>query len=64
METFHLRCPLRSAILFCDIPKSIIEVAHIAYPWSKSDDTPQLSGVPPHVLALAEMEGLKQEIAS
>ena len=63
METLHVRCPLRSAILFRDIPKSIIEVARIAYPWNKSDDTPQLSGVPPHVLALAEMEGLKQEIA-
>jgi hypothetical protein len=63
METMHVRCPLRSAILFRDIPKSIIEVAQIAYPWNKSDDTPELSGVPPHVLALAEMEGLKQEIA-
>ena len=63
METMHMRCPLRSAILFRDIPKSIIEVARIAYPWNKSEDTPQMSGVPPHVLALAEMEGLKQEIA-
>ena len=36
-----------------------------ADPWNtKTNDTPQLTGIPPHILSLAKMEELKREIKS
>jgi hypothetical protein len=64
MASSHPQCPLRSSPLFRDIPPTILELACIAYPWNKTNDTPQLTGIPPHILALAEMEELKREIMS
>lgn len=61
-KNMHPECILRNAALFRDIPKNICEYSKVAYPWDATSDTPKSTGVPPHVLVLAEMEALKTSI--
>ena len=53
---------LRVAPLFIAAEPEIRQFATVKYHWSKTDDTPIFTGVPPHVLLLSEMEVLKQII--
>ena len=50
---------LRASPFFKDIPDSIQTLAKISFPWNKTVDTPKLTGVPPHVLLMAELETLQ-----
>lgn len=58
----HPQCMLRQASLFRGIPREIVELAVVRFPWDKTEDTPKLTGIPPHVLHMAEMEELKIEL--
>ena len=61
-ETIHENASLRVSPLFRDIPEDIRTLSVVKHPWNKTEDTPQFSGIPPHVLHLAEMEALRNEI--
>ena len=63
-ETIHDSALLRVSPLFCDIPEEIRNLSVVKHPCDKTEDTPQFSGIPPHVLHLAEMEALRKEIIS
>ena len=39
----------------------ILNLAQVAYPWDSTVDTPKITGVPPHVLLMAEIEELKKK---
>ena len=38
-----------------------MNLARVAYPWNSTVDTPKITGVPPHVLLMAELEELKMK---
>jgi len=54
----------RSSAFFRDIPPEIKALAKTALPWNRSEYTPRISGVPPHVLLLAEFKDLKVKFAN
>ena len=44
-----------------DIPDEFIKSSRVAFPWNLTVDTPRLTGVPPHVLLMADIEKLKMK---
>ncbi len=56
----HLTNKLRASSLFTSIPNDIKEAAVVRYPWNKTHKTPTFSGLPPHVVLMAQMKDLKQ----
>lgn len=64
-ETYlHPDSTLRMSSLFKDIPEDITSIAVVKYPWNKTEDTPVSTGVPPHVLHMADMHELQLELKS
>ena len=61
-KEMHEGCPLQSSAIYRDMPQSVREVVRVAYPWNKTEDTPPFTGVPPHILILAELEELKKVV--
>jgi len=57
----HVRSPLNSSLFFKDLPVGIRQHATICFPWSKTKNSPTITGIPPHVVLLAEMEALKNK---
>ena len=55
----HVECSFRASLIFRDIPDEFLKIAQVAYPWNSTVDTPKITGVPPHVLLMAELEELK-----
>jgi hypothetical protein len=53
-------CPFRASSFFKDIPQDFRDIAKISYPWNSTKSSPRSTGIPPHVLLMAEMEGLKK----
>ena len=51
-------CPLRASKFFLNIPDLFLKCATVCFPWSKSKFTPRITGIPPHVCLMAEMEEL------
>jgi len=47
--------------MFRNLPVTVKKMAKISFQWSKTRYTPDLTGVPPHKLQLAEFEKLKME---
>ena len=47
------------SLSFLDIPEEFLNLARVVYPWNKTSDTLKLTGVPLHVLLMAEIEELK-----
>ena len=60
-STLHEESSFRASLFYKDIPEEFLNVARIAYPWEATSDTPKLTGVPPHVLLMAEIEDLKNK---
>ena len=58
-KNLHKECSLHASLIFRDIPDKFLNIARIAYPWDSTADTPKITGVPPHVLLMAEIEDLK-----
>ena len=63
-STLHEKCPLRESPIFRDIPSYIITFALIAHYWNSTEDTPQFTETPPHIILIPEIEGLECEIQS
>ena len=55
-ENLHTSSSLRLSPFFKDTPSEFTELSKIPYPWNNTDYTPKITGVPPHVLLMAEME--------
>ena len=60
----HEKYPLRAYPIFRDIPSDITPLARIAHPCISTEDTPEFNGIPPHIILMSEIEGLKREIES
>lgn len=55
--------PFFSSIAFATMPEETVrKSAVIRYPWNKTDQTPKLTGIPPHVAILCKMEGVEQRM--
>ena len=50
---------LRTTPLFLDTSSEIRKYAKVKYPWNKTVHTPVFTGIPPHVLIMAELERLQ-----
>ena len=61
-KEMHEGCPLQTSVVYRDMPQSVLDLVRVAYPWDKTEDTPQFTGIPPHILILAELEELKQVV--
>jgi len=57
------RSKLQAPPFFTNIPNYAREAAVVKFPWTKTASTPSFTGLPPHVCILAQLEGLKAEIA-
>jgi hypothetical protein len=58
-DHLHTKSKLRlSRFLTDDIPHS--DCVTIRYPWNKTTDTPEITGIPPDVLILSEFEDMRQ----
>jgi len=58
------RSKLQASPFFTNIPNYAKEAAVVKFPWTKTASTPSFTGLPPHVCLLAQLEGLKAEIAA
>ena len=58
-ENLHPSSSLRLSPFSKHIPSEFTELSKISYPWKNTDYTPKPTGVPPHVLMMADMEVLK-----
>ena len=61
-ENLHQENMFRASAIFRDIPSDFLKASRIAFPWNKTEDTPSLTGIPPHVLNMAELEVVKKEL--
>ena len=57
----HEESSFRASLFYRDIPDEFLQVARVAFPWDATEDTPKLTGVPPHVVLMAEIEDLKNK---
>ena len=55
----HNECSFCASPLLKEIPDNILKYARVAYTWDTTEYTPTLTGVPPHVLLMSEMEILR-----
>ena len=60
----HKRFPLHASPIFRDIPSDIMLLSRIAHAWNSTEETPDFTGIPAHILLIPEIEGLKHEIES
>ena len=58
----HAECSLRASAFLKDIPSQFTKIVKVSYPW-ENDGTnaciPNCSGIPPHVMILAEVEHMR-----
>ena len=63
----HLVANLQKGCRFCvlpflkKIPDNILKSVRVAYPWDTTAFTPTLTGVPPHVLLMLEIEIIRRK---
>ena len=61
-EHLHPNSALRACSLWNEtIPSA--ELVVVKYPWDATDDTPEITGLPPDIMLLAEIESLKRNMA-
>ena len=58
----HEKCPLHASPIFRDISSDIMSLAKISHPWNSTEETPELTGIPTHILLISEIEETKREI--
>ena len=62
-EHLHERSRLRQSPLFQQCKDTWIQIAVVKYPWDATEETPKLTGIPPHVALLAKLENLSRQMA-
>jgi hypothetical protein len=61
LEKLHRKSSVRNSLFMTEeIPHS--SFVTVKYPWNSSDDTPEISGLPPDILMLSEFESVRQEL--
>ena len=61
-EHVHPESMLRSSSLWNDdIPFE--DKVVVKYPWDATDETPEITGLPPDIVLLAEIESMKRDMA-
>ena len=59
-EHVHPSSDLRASYLWnATVPSA--ELVVVKYPWNATDDTPEITGLPPDIMLLAEIESLKRD---
>lgn len=60
-ENLHSRSNVRMSIFFLEqIP--LVEHVTVLYPWNKTSDTPEVTGIPPDILVMAEFESMRIQL--
>ncbi len=49
--------------MFRNLPDFLLKHARIAFPWTKTKYTPHFTGIPPHVILMADNERIFAELA-
>lgn len=60
-DVLSVKCPLRASLLFKSIPDDIIKCAVVRHPWEKTEYTPKATGIPPHVIMMAELQEMQMK---
>ena len=60
----HPMNKLQASHFFNNIPNYARDAATVKYPWNKTDATPTLTGLPPHITILANFEQLRLDMAA
>ena len=47
--------PLRAYPIFRDITSDIMSLARIDHPWNITEDNPEFTGIPPHILLMSQI---------
>ena len=61
----HADCSLRALEFLKDIPSQFTKIVKVSYPWDNDGTNaciPNCSGIPPHVMILAEVEHIRNEL--
>jgi len=53
----------RASNMFRNLPDFLLKHARIAFPWTKTKYTPHFTGIPPHVILMADNERIFAELA-
>ena len=57
----HTDCAIRYSDFFSElVPHG--NCVRVAFPWDKSKDTPEITGIPPHTVLLSEIKELKEMV--
>ena len=58
----HKKCPLHASPIFRYIPSYIISFAQISHTCNIMEYNPEFTGIPPHILLMSEINGLKHDM--
>ena len=61
VSNIHYECSFHASPFFKDIPGDILKCVRVAYTWDTTEYTPTLTGIPPHVLMMSEMEIIRRK---
>jgi len=54
----HSKSSLNACFIFTDVPEVLKSLVRVSYPWNKDVNSPVLTGIPPHILVLAQLDSL------
>ena len=57
-SNLHAKSSLNACFIFTDVPQVLKEIVRVSYPWDKDINSPVLTGIPPHILVLAQLDNL------
>ena len=60
----HAQSQLRQIPLFQQCKDEWKQITKVKYPWDKNEETPMLTGIPPHVTLLSELKNLSDNMVS
>ena len=52
----HKKSPLFACFIFTNAPLVLKSNVRVSYPWDKDINTPVLTGIPPHILVLSQLD--------
>jgi hypothetical protein len=61
-QVLHKKNKLQASHFFQHIPSNIQAAATVKYPWTKTEVTPTLTSLPPHITIMANFEQLRLEM--
>jgi hypothetical protein len=60
-DTLHSKSCLRTSHFMTEVMPYAVKVC-VKYPWDKTSDTPEITGIPPDILILAQFESVRGEM--